>query len=415
MASTKFYLDLRGKAADGKGSVLIQLFHNHSMTSFSTGIRISRSDWDGNRVVKIPEAETLNATLEEMKGKIDKGIALLSFDEMFPIMTAAEVKRELSNLREKKLSRHLISDLFHEYVTTGELADGTKELYKYTLKRILAFAGDQVVIESVNLKWLREFDKFLAKNQVANGRSIYLRCFRAVCKYAQSTGIQFQYPFGNFHIKQDATMKRSVSVELFRKFLSFPTTAANQRYRDYFLLMFYLIGINAADLLLAKPSAIVNGRLYYVRKKTHKKYSVKIEPEAEGLLKKYKGKKWLLDAMDTCKDYRNFLHEMNDALKTIGTVKYEEIQKSDDLFAKPVRVKKIDPVIPKVSTYYTRHCWATLAHEAGVPIETIAQALGHSAGNRTTLIYVKFDQQKVDAANRLVIDYVGLPSAPCME
>ena len=80
MASTKFYLDLRGKAADGKGSVLIQLFHNHSMTSFSTGIRISRSDWDGNRVVKIPEAETLNATLEEMKGKIDKGIALLSFD-----------------------------------------------------------------------------------------------------------------------------------------------------------------------------------------------------------------------------------------------------------------------------------------------------------------------------------------------
>ena len=46
-----------------------------------------------------------------------------------------------------------------------------------------------------------------------------------------------------------------------------------------------------------------------------------------------------------------------------------------------------------------------LAYEVGVPIDIISQALGHSMGNRTTLIYVKPDQAKVDEANRKVIDY----------
>jgi hypothetical protein len=39
-------------------------------------------------------------------------------------------------------------------------------------------------------------------------------------------------------------------------------------------------------------------------------------------------------------------------------------------------------------------------------MDTISQALGHSFGHRTTLIYVKPDQSKVDAANRKVIDFL---------
>jgi len=41
-----------------------------------------------------------------------------------------------------------------------------------------------------------------------------------------------------------------------------------------------------------------------------------------------------------------------------------------------------------------------------IPNETIAAALGHSFGNRTTAIYIDKDIRKVDEANRKVIDYV---------
>lgn len=52
-----------------------------------------------------------------------------------------------------------------------------------------------------------------------------------------------------------------------------------------------------------------------------------------------------------------------------------------------------------------RHTWGTLAGELDIPKETIAQALGH-ATNSVTDIYIKFNRNKIDEANRKVIDYV---------
>jgi integrase len=242
-------------------------------------------------------------------------------------------------------------------------------------------------MEDVDYLWISAFDQYLAQTQSVNGRSIYLRALRAVCKYAERRGIASS-PFKDYHIKAEATRKRSVPVELLRKLMNTSTTKRNERYRDYFFLMFYLIGINAKDLLLAKKSQVIDGRLEYTREKTRKKYSIKIEPEASELLSKYEGKgDYLLEAMDHCVHYKSFAREINEALKTI----------QDDTGI---------PIIPDLTTYFSRHCWATYACEIDIPIDTVSQALGHSFGNRTTLVYVKYDQKKVDEANRKVIDYL---------
>ena len=45
--------------------------------------------------------------------------------------------------------------------------------------------------------------------------------------------------------------------------------------------------------------------------------------------------------------------------------------------------------------------------ELDVPDPTISLGMGHRiAGHRTTAIYIKRDQRKVDEANRKVIDYI---------
>lgn len=46
-------------------------------------------------------------------------------------------------------------------------------------------------------------------------------------------------------------------------------------------------------------------------------------------------------------------------------------------------------------------------HELDIPKETIAAGLGHDMGNTTTAIYINFNQKKVDAANRKIIDFVN--------
>ena len=68
--------------------------------------------------------------------------------------------------------------------------------------------------------------------------------------------------------------------------------------------------------------------------------------------------------------------------------------------------KKIyHPLFPEITTYWARHSWATIAASLDIPRDTIAHALGHG-NNTVTDIYIDFDQEKVDKANRRVLDWV---------
>jgi integrase len=69
--------------------------------------------------------------------------------------------------------------------------------------------------------------------------------------------------------------------------------------------------------------------------------------------------------------------------------------------------KNTKPICPTLSTYYARHTWATLAYGLNVPKDIISQALGHSNGVSVTDIYIEYDRDKVDEANRKVIDYIN--------
>lgn len=405
MSSTKLYLDFRGKAKDGKGNVVIILAHNYTTTSIGTGVRLAREEWDGAQVVNRVDSKGLNIYLQNIKLDIDKRMMIFFLNNNVSKMTAAEIKAAINAGKKKieKPKKYLLYDFFQEY-KQAELSEGTKYIYDVTWSKIESYAGKDVKIDDIDYKWLIGFERFLAKTQGVNGRAIYLRSLRAICNYAKKMGVTDKYAFKDFSIKQEPTKKRSVSVEKLREFYYYPTKPHLAVYRDYFFLMFFLIGINVKDLLLAKPDAIQNGHLEYIREKTHKKYSIKVEPEALELLNKYKGKNYLVEAMDHVKDYKNYMNEINESLCLIGPMVEEEIA-SDELFGETQKTTRLAAIIPELTTYYARHCWATFAYQIGIPFDIISQALGHSFANRTTLIYVKFDQKRVDDANRRVIDY----------
>lgn len=410
MSSTKLYLDCRNKARDGKGTLVVSFSHNHTSTTFSLGIRVHKKNWDGKSVVGTPDAKILNAVIAQKKGDIDKAILIHSLDKDFPWMTASEVKALLRRDAEKKANlnihsgKHLISDVFKDYMAT-EMEHGTRVIYQSALNKVNLFAGKDAYIEDIDLKWLYRFESFLAQSQSVNGRAIYLRDLRTICNYAKNSGIITTYPFSNFSIKLEPTRKRNITLDKLHQLYHFEVSEKIQEYKDFLFLMLYLIGIDACDLFLAKHSNIVNGRLEYVRKKTHKKYSIKIEPEAQVILDKYSGTEFLLNVRDRVQRYQSYLRKMNDGLKTIGPVMSVCVP-SDELFQEERYVEQISPIVNGITSKWARHTWATLAYEAGISIDIISQALGHSINNKTTLIYIKYDQEKVDRANRTVIDYV---------
>ena len=243
----------------------------------------------------------------------------------------------------------------------------------------------------------------LYNSMKVNAYAIHLRNIRAVFNYAIDEEYTMLYPFRKFKIKAEETRKRSLTLEQLRELRDYPCEEHQVRYRDMFMLMFYLIGINAADLFQAKKKDVINGRLEYKRAKTGRLYSVKIEPEAQAIIDKYAGKgDYLLNMMDSYANYKDFLHRMGIGLKQIGEM--ERVGRG----GRKVR----EPAFPGISSYWSRHTWATLAASLDVPKETISEALGHSFGLSVTSIYIRFDQRKVDEANRRVIDLVnGQPDA----
>lgn len=403
MASTKLYLDLRGRAKDGCGSILVVIAHNRTTTTVSTGIRVRSKDWDGNKVIHREDADLLNAELSRFKNNINTHIALLRLDNSLESMTAPEIKASIDKPK-KKSPGTSISSVFEDYLLK-DLSEGTKGLYRATLEKIDRYTGSGTKIEEVDYKWIIGFERFLARTRGVNGRAIDLRNFRAVCNHAMKLGLLKQYPFAGYSVKQEETRKRSIPIEQLREFYHYPCTPRRQMFKDYFFLMLFLIGISSVDLFLAKKEQIVNGRLDYIRRKTHKKYSIKIEPETQKLLDKYSGRNYLVDVMDHCKSHINFLHEMNNELKLIGPTKMVEEYNKDDLFQVKI-IEKVEPIIPDITSYWARHTWSTLAYQLDIPMDTISQALGHSFANKTTMIYVRQDQTKVDKANRAVIDYL---------
>lgn len=183
-----------------------------------------------------------------------------------------------------------------------------------------------------------------------------------------------------------------------------PLLPWQEEYRDVFMLIFYLIGINIVDLFSLTHENVQNGRIVYTRRKTKRIYSIKIEPEAQEILERRKGTTHLIDVADRYKDHTNFTSRFNKALKTFGTWEVDEHHKQK------VRYK---PYWDFLSSYWARHSWATIAYnDCNIPVDVISQALGHSMGNRVTMVYINSDSKKVDEANRKVIDRVATPASP---
>ena len=390
-------LDKRRERKDGKYPIVLRIF-NKSYLFLGTGYNGTDSTFkDGAFTKKESNFKLKNIALSEMLNQVEKLFISINGSitdkKLRDLINSEILNKELGKIP-KTIERYFV-DYLDEFISSKH-KEGTKTVYTTTKNKINRY-DPQATFETIDKKWLERFEMWMIKSGMkTNAYAIHLRNIRSVFNYAIDNEYTTLYPFRKFKIKKEETRKRSLSVEQLQILKDYPCEEYQVRYRDIFMLMFYLIGINAADLFLAKPDSIENGRLEYKRAKTGKLYSIKIEPEAMEIINRYRGNSYLLNIMDEYKDYRNFLHRMGIALKEIGNM--ERVGRG----GKKVR----EPLFKDLSSYWSRHTWATIAASIDIPKETISEALGHSIGSEVTSIYIKFDHKKVDEANRKVIDHV---------
>lgn len=395
MKNLKLYLDTRRTDAQGTAVLKIRYTKDRVAAYISTDIRVTPNQWDSEQglVVRHPRAKNLNIFLANEMMEIED--VMMEHHDEFMTLGAAETLKAIQAYRypEKKEKP---KDLFYPFaVKFMESKDKkrTKEIYAATLSRLKDYTDyyDELRFTDITIDWLKDFDKFLQRHSPsANARAIHLRNIRAVFNAALDEELITHYPFRKYKIKTEETVKRSLNVrQLARLFLHEPKPYA-EKYLDMFKLMFYLIGINTVDLAGLKD--IHSGRIEYHRAKTNRLYSIKVEPEALEIIQKYIGEKdKLLNVFEDRDTYESFGRLMNLALHDIG---------------KELDGRSRAKTYTKLTTYWARHSWATIAAELDIPKETIAKALGHG-GREVTDVYIRFDDKKIDAANRKVIDYLN--------
>jgi len=389
--SINLYLDTRhtpnGQTKEtAEYPVKLAITKDSSTAYIPMGIKVGISNWKNGKVVGLPERGRINTQLQNTLSNAMTIAFECRSKGLYANKTVTEVKDDIVKRLGKEGSPSPRFMALYDSFAERRKSARTKEIYRATAKKIRCVIpnADRISVENIDLNWLEEFDDLLiARGNNPSTRSLDFRNIRAVIKDAKKHKIIVENPFEEFVIPAGESPKRALTIDQFRSLINAKVEPWQQKYLDFFLLSFLLIGINTEDLL--HLTCISDGRITYRRAKTGKEMSVKVEPEAASIIDRYRGEKYLLNILDTYSNTHNWTAKVDSVLKEIAA----------------------NNGLPEVTMYWARHTWATLAHVAiGIDQSTVSEALGHQPEKKVILHYIKMtDYSKIDKANRQLIDY----------
>ena len=276
----------------------------------------------------------------------------------------------------------------------------TLENYRSAISKVREFAGDnwqRLTVAAITRQWTDNFTRWLQQQHADKPQTVdfYLRTFRAVYRHAlnltESTANA--QPFGGPRPGGSFSAKRALKRDDMLKILS-PELREKMKPRqiealDVLVFIFYSRGMAFQDVYRLRWSMISDGHIRYKRSKTGALIDVEVMPELEEIMRRYhrKDSPYVLP----------FLHESRK-----GNIGKELSEKS--------ALRRINRAVyniigdVKLTTYVSRHTWATMMLEDGSQVEVISQCMGHSS-IRTTQIYLsRISSRKIDKAVRGMYD-----------
>ena len=269
---------------------------------------------------------------------------------------------------------------------------GTADAYKQSLRFLSNYSGKRnITFRQLNFKLLQSLENRYMSNpdNHYNGLSVYMRSIRTLYNRAIAAGIvkEKYYPFkrkkfdkNKYQIKSEKTKKRAVSKDVIKQIEQFDNNDKYlMRYKYYFLFLFYTMGMNMVDMAKLQRRVIVDSTLYYRRSKTGRTYEIRLNGKAWDILRYFgfdnkKQNDFLFPILENVKDPEKMQKRIRENVSRTN--------KHLKIIAAKLGLKDI-----KLTTYVSRHSWATIADQAGVSRRLISQGLGHR-NQQTTEIYI---------------------------
>jgi integrase len=287
--------------------------------------------------------------------------------------------------------------------------------YSTAIRNLAKFLGrdTNLSFNEMTTTFLKKYCDWMTKSKLGErGQELYLCSIRSIFNEALLTFNDCEIgkirirtnPFRGFKIPKSKFVslaeERALPVYILRKIFTSPVfTKREELAKDIFMLSFCLCGINAIDLYTC--SEIKNKQLIYFRQKTKGRRNddaemrISIPEEVIDIFNKYRdieGEHIFLFSKHYSES-GGLTTAVNKGLKSIN--------------------KNLELGIDKISLYYARHSWATIAsNEVFLSDELVDECLAHAPVRKMLRTYVKRDWSKVDKANRKVLDYVFYGKTP---
>ena len=384
------------KTKEGEYNVKIRVTHKGKVRYIGTNYYVTPGQIDDGEIVHHGSASMYNIQLRNILNLYERKIMDLGGQVNY-----MDIRALVNHLKGVDQLGRDGDFFFLSSQIIASLRSAGRESYaasvEYTISEMRAISGPSLLFSEVTTEYL---ERFRTAQRIAgkgvNTTNIHLRNIRMIYNRGIDTGkVDLgSYPFRRFKIKPAKARDRDLEIDDLVALRDADLQLLSQRRaRDLFFLSFYMCGLNFKDLLYAKKEDIVRGRLVVDRIKTDQPLSIKITPQAQEIIDRYAGNKFVLSILE-------------EKLKTASPSRKSILHK-DVISQTNAKLKDIasDLKIPyKLSTYFARHSWSSIAfNECEISEDIIGLALGHASPRKVTAGYIKKKYAQVDRANEAVI------------
>ena len=393
MATIK--VKLRLSSVTGRaGTIFYQVTHRRATQQITTNIRLQLNEWDATREQVVASV----ADRSIIQNRIDSDTALLK--RIVKDLEKSGVSYSVGDIikRYKSPECHVsVLDFMQNQIRLMRNANrlGTALNYEKTMKNFAEFLGGvNLPFSAMTEQLIADYNAFLVqRGMVRNSISFYMRIMRAVYnKAVRQKLVEQSHPFTEVYTGIDRTRKRAVSEtvisQLYKLKLAEGTPLALAR--DIFIFSYCTRGMAFVDIAYLKKENIQNGVICYARRKTGQLLSVRIEPSIQRIIDRYSSALSpyvfpILTSTETKEAYEEYQTAINNHNRLLR------------------RLSKMLPSGCKLTSYTSRHSWATAARNHNVPISVISQGMGHTSEQTTRIYLTMLENSVIDDANQGLI------------
>ncbi|GAL81112.1 integrase [Algibacter lectus] len=399
----KLSLDTRRSKKDNSFPVILRLSHFRKTTSISLGHSVELKFWDEHSE-KVKKSFGSTITVRKFNNKLLKAklkavdiIDKLDENEELNYLSISQLKNKIT----KKVTFISFFDFSNSIIEDLKKVEryGNANSYYAVVKILEKFnKGNDLKFNEVNYEFLKKFEKFhYSRGNSTNGLAVYMKTIRAIYNKAIKAGIisKEAYPFTNYRIKTTPTEKRALDIASIKSImmLDLKETDSLFHFRNYFLTSYMLYGVSFIDMAFLKLENIIDKRIKFLRRKTSKPYDIKITSQLNEILACYTKNK----------DKTDFIFPI--IKRDTYELQYKDVlwaRKSYNSGLKEIAKKcKIDQ---RLTSYVSRHSFATQAMLQDVPLQAISAMLGHNRLT-TTQIYLKsLPSEVLDNYNKKLVE-----------